>query len=97
MTSPLDHLERWYLSNCHGNWEHTYGVRIETLDNPGWDIEIDLADTSLEHRSFEVARIERSVNDWYSCGVENKKFKAACGPTNLAEAITIFVQWASSP
>lgn len=31
-------LERWYASQCDDNWEHSYGIRIDTLDNPGWRI-----------------------------------------------------------
>ena len=28
-------LQRWYLERCDDGWEHSYGVRIDTLDNPG--------------------------------------------------------------
>ena len=34
-------LQRWYVSRCDGEWEHGMGVRIETLDNPGWQVVID--------------------------------------------------------
>lgn len=43
----LEWLQDWYLQQCDGEWEHFYGVKIETLDNPGWYIEIDLNDTTL--------------------------------------------------
>jgi hypothetical protein len=23
-------LERWYVSPCDGDWEHSYGIRIDT-------------------------------------------------------------------
>jgi len=29
-------IDEWYQRKCDGVWEHTYGVRIETCDNPGW-------------------------------------------------------------
>jgi hypothetical protein len=29
-------VDEWYLGKCNGIWEHRYGVRIETCDNPGW-------------------------------------------------------------
>jgi hypothetical protein len=38
-------LAEWYIKNCNGDWEHQYGVKIETLDNPGWHVEIDLIGT----------------------------------------------------
>lgn len=31
----LERLERWYAAQCNGDWEHTYGVKIGYLDNPG--------------------------------------------------------------
>jgi hypothetical protein len=46
--SSLDFLQRWYAEQCDGKWEHSYGVRIETLDNPGWQITVDLNGTGLE-------------------------------------------------
>ncbi|WP_203237204.1 Imm53 family immunity protein [Streptomyces gilvosporeus] len=35
---PLSSLTAWYTSQCDGGWEHEYGIRIETLDNPGWSV-----------------------------------------------------------
>lgn len=29
-------LQKWYKSQCDGDWEHEYGIKIETVDNPGW-------------------------------------------------------------
>ena len=43
----LTWLEGWYTRCCDGEWEHRYGVCIETLDNPGWLIRIDLTGTDL--------------------------------------------------
>jgi hypothetical protein len=30
----LERLERWYAAQCNGDWKHTYGITLETLDNP---------------------------------------------------------------
>lgn len=32
----LERLEEWFENNCDGDREHGAGIRIETLDNPGW-------------------------------------------------------------
>jgi hypothetical protein len=32
-------LEQWYFRQCNGDWEHTHGIIIETLDNPGWAVQ----------------------------------------------------------
>ncbi len=40
------------MAQCDGEWEHDYGIKIETLDNPGWLVSIDLLGTDLEDKSF---------------------------------------------
>ena len=86
----LKWLQQWYKENCNGDWEHTYGVEIGTLDNPGWYVNIDLTDTNLEDVVFEKTSIKRSENDWIYCCVKNNVYEAACGPLNLSEIIEIF-------
>ncbi|MEV8403368.1 Imm53 family immunity protein [Streptomyces niveus] len=45
--SRLDWLRNWYAQQCDGEWEHERGVRIATLDNPGWTVSIDLEESEL--------------------------------------------------
>lgn len=71
-------LQNWYESQCNDNWEHSFGIEIGTLDNPGWYIEIDLSETSLESKFFEEMTINISNNDWIFCKVKDKKFEG-CG------------------
>lgn len=92
---PLTHLQEWYVANCDGEWEHTYGVTIESLDNPGWRVTIDLVGTPLEGRDFETVEIKRTDLDWLDCHVQDKKFVAGCGPRNLNELLTTFLDWAA--
>jgi hypothetical protein len=40
-------LQNWYAAQCDGNWEHAWGIKIDTLDNPGWTVTIYLHDTPL--------------------------------------------------
>ena len=48
----INWLQDWYKNQCNDEWEHDYGITIGTLDNPGWDVKIDLIGTSLE--GFEI-------------------------------------------
>jgi hypothetical protein len=36
MSNELQRLQQWYRAQCNGDWEHSYGVMVDTLDNPGW-------------------------------------------------------------
>lgn len=93
--NAFDFLQTWYHAHCDGDWEHMFGVEIGTLDNPGWMIKVDLAETELENAPFE--QYERNIDsdeDWVSCKVKEKKFQAAGGPKNLEELLTIFKAFA---
>jgi hypothetical protein len=90
----LDALQKWFVAECNGDWEHQYGVRISTLDNPGWAVDIDLRDTSLEHLSFDGVSVDRSEHDWIRCNVEAAVFRGRGGPENLGEILRTFLGWA---
>ncbi len=36
--NTLTWIQKWYAKHCNGDWEHFYGVKIETVDNPGWSV-----------------------------------------------------------
>ena len=89
----IKEIENWYLSNCNGDWEHQYGVTIESLDNPGWRIFIDLKGTKLEQIDFDEINNTASESEWIVCKVENNKFIGAGGPHKLDEILNIFIDW----
>lgn len=92
----LEWLQKWYLSQCDGDWEHSFGVHIETLDNPGWRFSVDLENTDLEGKSFEEVTINRTEHDWLRCWISESTFEGACGSENLYEVLNVFRQWADS-
>jgi hypothetical protein len=97
--NELEDIEAWYRAQCDGDWEHSWGVTIGTLDNPGWSLEVNLVGTSLEEASFEPLehRIGEDSNpddeDWYVCKVENKVFKGFGGPYRLKTILQKFLEW----
>lgn len=94
----LQQIQIWYASQCNQDWEHSFGVKIETLDNPGWTLEIDLQETELAERSFEPLSRGNSEDDsdWIHCKVEKAKFTATGGVNNLTELLRVFLTWAGS-
>lgn len=89
-------LQNWYLENCNDDWEHTYGIKINNLDNPGWEVVIDLEETAMENIHFRSIDIERDKNNWFHCKVEKLKFKGYCGALNLLEVLEIFRSWVTA-
>lgn len=86
-------LQNWYANQCDGLWEHSYGIDIGTIDNPGWKVKIDLKGTALDGKSFEKKRIENNEDDWIIYWTENSVFEAAGGIKNLVGIIKIFKKW----
>lgn len=81
---------------CIGDWEHTYGITIETIDNPGWSLEVELADTPLYEKKFQDLKIQRDdEDDWVIVKVIDGNFIGYGGPQSLEELINIFLEWAS--
>jgi len=92
----LSRLSDWYGAQCDGDWEHTYGIKLETLDNPGWLLYIDLVGTELQDKPF--TRVHRGDSeedaDWLDCKVASGKFEAAGGVQNLPDMLDAFLSWA---
>jgi len=93
--AALSQLQHWYSSQCDGDWEHQLGIKIETLDNPGWSVTIDVGDTPMQSNVF--APVERKdEREWISCRVENDQFRGAGGPHMLGAIIEEFMRWVRS-
>jgi hypothetical protein len=92
----LSQLEKWYCQQCDGDWEHQQGIKIDTLDNPGWRVTIDLNSTTLEKKNFHELKRDSSETDWFRCWIESRKFHGAGGSKNLQEILQTFISWAYS-
>ncbi len=93
MSHLLERLEEWYSSQCDGEWEHRWGVQIETLDNPGWLVRIDLVGTSLATASFEKSEKMESGDQWLECRTRDGQWVGAGGPSMLRQILAEFLDW----
>ncbi|WP_066978499.1 Imm53 family immunity protein [Streptomyces sp. NRRL F-4489] len=84
----------WYASQCDGDWEHEHGIRIETLDNPGWSVEIDLEETGLS--GITLDRTAAADGDsWIQAWSDGSAFHLRCGPADLGRALERFRDFAA--
>ena len=81
----LSELQDWYVAQCDGDWEHSYGVSVATLDNPGWSVRIDLHGTTIATRTFERHEAHRTQDDWLVCRLDSGAFHVSCGPPTFAK------------
>ena len=94
MSGETEGLQAWYEAQCDGDWEHEFGVRIETLDNPGWSVEVNLEGTPLEGIPFPPIHNMAPEREWLSCRVEGGRFQGAGGAPMLGMIIRTFLDWA---
>ena len=73
----LEWIQEWYSFECDGDWEHTYGIKIETVDNPGWYITINLEETDFKEIKVNTGLIEENEDNWYFYKVEDSIFTAS--------------------
>lgn len=79
----LDWIQKWYISNCDGDWEHENIIKIQTIDNPGFVVDINLHFTVFDNISFKTGLVENSEEDWYNIIVEDSHFRGFGDPTKL--------------
>lgn len=79
----LKWLQTWFKEQCNGDREHTHGISINTLDNPGWKIEISLSETDFENLKQDFIKINNSEDDWYTFGIKDATFIGAGDPFKL--------------
>lgn len=104
----MDYMERlnlWWRSQCDGEWEHEFGVIIQTMDNPGWLVKIDLTYTGLDEKPMDQITEQRSGSDWYKCSITDgaasgsnetgfAHFVGMGGPGNLRDILEVFLSFA---
>lgn len=89
-----EQFEDWYARHCDGCWEHGEGIRIDSLDDPGWKVKIALRGTALESNEFpEVKQLEPG-DEWLHCRVRDGCFEGYGGPRMLGPILSTFLTWA---
>jgi hypothetical protein len=89
--TSIQKLEQWYAKQCDGTWEHQRGIVIDTLDNPGWSVTIDLDGTDLEGIQMEPISSDNGEHDWHYCKIEGGKFIGHGDSLKLEVILEVFV------
>ncbi len=86
----INWLQGWYRGNCDGNWEHEHGIDIQTLDNPGWLVKIDMKETIFENKTLEKFSINKGDEDWLSYYIKDGVFYGYGDCSKLDILIKVF-------
>jgi hypothetical protein len=91
-TNVIESFCSWYASQCNGRWEHGAGIKISTIDNPGWHLEVDLTGTVLQDLRLDKSFKQERDDDWLYYEVKDCKLTAAGDPMKLEEMLNIFLR-----
>jgi hypothetical protein len=87
-------LEDWYTAQCDGEWEHQSGVKIDTLDNPGWIVQINLNGTRYAGIQNATLIDERELEiEWIVCEIKAGDFIGCGGSNQLGRILQTFRKW----
>ena len=93
----LAELQEWYACQSDGDWEHSYGIDIGNIDNPGWMFSVDLQNNALEGKPFvPVKENNETTGDWLVCHVADGKFTSNGSALSLTRMIEIFLRWSQT-
>jgi len=100
--NTIARLQTWYAQQCNGEWEHSFGISIQSCDNPGWWVKINLLGTPLQKQAF--TEIAEGVDGqrfalgshWLNCYIENGIWHGAGDATKLDLILEIFLTWAEN-
>lgn len=102
MAVDFTHLVAWYTEHCDGEWQHRYGIRLETLDNPGWLLTVDLVHTNLEGTTMDDVMEGCSPDGhprsprWIHCSVKENQFRGACDLLQVSRLFAVFQRFCTS-
>lgn len=70
-------LDDFYRQRCNGQWEHRYGITIETCDNPGWLflLEDDNLDKLCQGKAWNV--IAKKISEEHHVRVSYKNAESS--------------------
>lgn len=89
MSNLIEVLQHWYASQCNDVWEHSFGVEIVNIDNPGWRVRIN----GVSSKRLIEFDSERDEMDWIRVNATEVEFVGYGGPGSLKEILTLAVDW----
>lgn len=107
--SELEWLESLFQSKCDGKWEHRLGIKIESIDNPGWWVTINVEQEHIEGLDCDQEVVLAVLGeppsasngnvggpDWMRCTVAKGVFEGAGTPRRLRDIIRCFRELVST-
>ena len=95
----MNDLSAWFAHRCDGVWEQSRGVTIQTLDNPGWMLEVNVGAEVPDQLVFISGTPPGPSNgniaegEWTDCRIRGGKFVGASDAAGLRRLLEGFLEW----
>ena len=76
----IEGLLRWYAARCDGAWEHRYGFTIESCDNPGLQVTVDIATEPALRPEADRPLTQEGDDPGVSMMIRDRKLVAFAAP-----------------
>lgn len=87
-TTDTDTIELWFKSQCDHLWEHQNGLKLETTDNPGWLMMIDITADESKVSVFS----DHLKKQWQAnCAFKHSKLEIYAESLNNCLAATAYI------
>ena len=88
----LDWVQRWFISNCNGDWEHGYGINMEYTKETGWYVYFNVNHTSMYDCKFDK-KDKKGKKKWLTFEVNENSFIGRGDSSKLEEILQTFHDW----
>lgn len=72
-----DWLQKWVAAQADGDWEHEMGLTLTVLDNPGWDLNVDLVNYEEYLQDISYTLIKNGDNNWIGYKIQDSYLNIA--------------------
>lgn len=86
----LEWIGNWYKAHCDGVWEDDHGIDIQTMNNPGWQVRIELHGTPFVNLEVDWTSEQIDDENWWGYKIEYAVFDGICDPTRLSLLLNKF-------
>ena len=83
-------FEKWYANETYKNHGKKIEIKIETVENSGWKIYVDLKNTDFRRKDIEKEENYKTKYNWYKAEIKKNEFIGEGDFTKLSFLIRKF-------
>lgn len=91
----LNWLQDWYIQECiiNNNYNSDEIINIDTIDNPGWHIRINLKGIKSTRKILDEINVDNGDDDWVFIKMNSGVFEGVGDKNKLVYILQFFKAW----